>query len=248
MSNGYQIGIPYLTPVVKKLIILNVSIWIVGVVILKGWFGFTSLFNWFGLVPISAVMDFHVWQFGTYMFLHSSGVFHLLFNMLFLWFMGAELEQLWGKRFFLTYYLVCGIGAGFLYTAGIYIFYAFTNDPSPLGAPVVGASGAVFGILLAYGILFGERIVYFFGVFPMKAKFFVLILGGFEFMMLLSEGARSRVANLAHLGGIIVGYLFLVYYPTIRDRWLRRQTKTRGRKLKLVVDNDVPPKGPKYWN
>ena len=248
MSNGYQIGIPYLTPVVTKLSILNVAIWIVGVLILQGWFEIHSLKFWFGLVPDKVILDFHVWQFATYMFIHSAGVFHLLFNMLFLWFLGSELEQLWGKRFFLTYYLVCGVGAALIYTAGAFIYYLITNQDQPLGIPVVGASGAIYGILLAYGILFGDRIIYFFGIFPMKAKFFVMILGGMDFLMLMNAGMNSKVANLAHLGGIIAGYLFLVFYPRIRDRWLRRQTKARGRNLKLVVDNDIPPKGPKYWN
>lgn len=247
--SGYQIGVPYLTPIVKKLLIINVSIWLFGVVILqKMILGSPVLYQWFGMTPLAIIENFFIWQPFTYMFLHSYSAFHVLFNMLFLWFMGSELETLWGRKFFLYYYLGCGFGAGILYTLIVLLYYLVTNDYAPLTYPVVGASGAIFGILLAYGILFGDRIVYFFGLFPMKARYFVMILGGFEVMMLISEGFGAGVANLSHIGGIIVGFLILRFYPRIRDYWLRRQTKSRGRKLKLVVDNEGSRKGPRYWN
>jgi len=247
--NGYQIGIPFLSPMVKRLIIVNAAVWFVGIIILQRLlFDQPYLFQWFGLTPLRVVQDFFVWQPFTYMFLHSSGAFHVLFNMLFLWFMGSELEGTWGGRFFLFYYLICGFGAGVLYTGLITLYYLVTNDFAPLTFPVVGASGAIFGVLLAYGILFGHRIVYFFGIFPMQARYFVLILGGFEFMMLISEGLGSGVSNLSHLLGILVGYLVLRYFPRVRDLWLRRQTKAHGRRLKLVVDNETIKKSPKYWN
>lgn len=247
MSN-YQIGVPHLTKAVKRIIIINVAIWLIGVVILqKLVFQSPFLFHWFALTPLSVIQDFFVWQPFTYMFLHSYSAFHVLFNMLFLWFMGSELETLWGSRFFWFYFLTCGFGAGVLYTAVILLYYLATNDFGPLTAPVVGASGAIFGILLAYGILYGSRVVYFFGIFPMQARYFVMILGGFEMMMLISEGLGSGVSNLSHLLGILVGFLILRYFPRIRDYWLRRQTKAHGRRLKLVVDNEGK-KPPKYWN
>jgi membrane associated rhomboid family serine protease len=247
--NGYQIGVPYMTRTVKQLIIVNVAVWLVGVIILqKMVLDAPVLFRWFGLTPLSVIQDFFIWQPFTYMFLHSYGAFHVLFNMLFLWFMGSELESTWGRRFFLMYYLICGFGAGVLYVAAVTLYYLVSSDYAPLTFPVVGASGAIFGLLLAYGIIFGHRIVYFFGIFPMQARYFVMILGGFEVMMLMSEGLGSGVSNLSHVLGILVGYLTLKFYPKLRDYWLRRQTKAHGRRLKLVVDNERPKKTPRYWN
>ena len=248
---GYQIGVPYLTPTVKKLIIINLVIWFAGIIILQKYvFNDPFLIRWFGLVPLQTYQSMWIWQIGTYMFLHADNVFHLVFNMLMLWWLGAELEVLWGKRFFLIYYLGCGIGAAFIYLFEVFGYYLVTSNFSPLTYPVIGASGSIFGLLLAYGLIYGERIVYFFFVFPMKAKFFVMILAGIELMNLMSQGFGSQVSNLAHLGGLFAGYLILKFYPRIREFILRRQTAQRGRRLKLVVDNDQPgsKKDPKYWN
>lgn len=249
--NGYQIGVPYLSPMVKRLAIINLAIWFVGVIILQKWIlGDPVLFRWFGLIPIQAFQSMWIWQIFTYMFLHSDNVFHLVFNMLLLWWLGSELEGLWGRKFFLIYYLGCGIGAALIYLACIFTYYFVTSNYAPLTYPVVGASGAIFGMLLAYGMLFGERIVYFFFVFPMKARYFVMILAGIEVMNLMSQGFGSQVSNLSHLGGLVAGYIILKFYPRIREMILRRQTSSRGRRLKLVVDNDGPgsKKNPRYWN
>jgi membrane associated rhomboid family serine protease len=174
--------------------------------------------------------------------------------MLLLWFIGSELEQRWGSKFFTIYYLVCGVGAAVLYTLGMGIYAAVTGQQTGLYIPVVGASGAIFGLLLAYGIIFGERVIYFFMVFPMKAKFFVLIMALVEFANLITSSTEgSEVAYLAHLGGIVTGYIFLVSYTRFqRFQWNKKTVqKHKGRNLKLVVDNDKsdsPPDGPKYWN
>jgi len=168
--------------------------------------------------------------------------------MLMLWWLGSELEQRWGSRFFLIYYMVCGVGAGILYTLVMGAYYLITNDGIPLFSPVVGASGAIYGLFLAYGMVFGERIIYFFMVIPMKAKYFVMILGAIELLTLLSTGFSSEVANLAHIGGALVGFVFLYYWINFKGQRLRKKTTKHGRKLKLVVDNDNPPQEPKYWN
>lgn len=249
--NGYQIGVPYMTPTVKKLIIINLVIWFVGIIILQGYMLSEPLIGrWFGLSTVRVLFDFWIWQVGTYMFLHTESVMHVLFNMLMIWFIGAELEGFWGRRFFLGYYLGCGVGAALIWMLGSFGYYLVTSNHVPMATPVLGASGAVFGLLLAYGLLFGHRIIYFFGVFPMQARFFVMILGGIEVMNLLSQGLGSGVATLAHLGGLISGYLILKFFPRIRDIWVRRQTGARGRRLKLVVDNEDlgSKKGPRYWN
>jgi membrane associated rhomboid family serine protease len=246
-----------LTPMVKRLIILNVAVWLLGVVILPMvWSGGEAVTELLGLVPALLLHKFYVWQLFTYMFLHARGnVFHIIFNMLSLWWFGAELEQRWGQKFFLTYYLVCGVGAGLIYALGTIGYGLITGNPLPLEVPLVGASGATYGLLLAYGLLFGERMIYFMMLFPMKAKVFVLLIGGIELITLLDSGVGSQVANLAHLGGLAVGFVFLNVVARLRARERSSGGSKRGRRLKLVVDNErqAPQKsddkdGPKYWN
>ena len=196
-----------LTPMVKRLMIINGLVWLGLVLVLQNFFlQDPKVFSFLGLVPSKVFGEFHLWQPFTYMFVHAGNLFHILFNLLMLWFLGAELEHRWGSKFFLTYYLWCGFGAAWIYLAGIYAYTFFTGHTVPLQIPVIGASGAVFGLILAYGIVFGERIIYFMMMFPMKAKVFVLLLGAIEIITLLDSGFGSRVANLAHLGGIVAGF------------------------------------------
>ncbi len=247
-----QMQIAPFTKTVRALVIINVAIWVVLVLILQGFILHnTVIFDWFALVPAQVFTKFWLWQIGTYMFLHASNsVFHVVFNMLTLWWFGAELEQRWGSRFFLTYYLTCGAGAGLIYLVGS-VFYAYVSGNfGVMEVPLVGASGATYGLLLAYGILFGERQVFFL-FFPMKARNFVMIIGAVELLTLMDSGMGSQTANLAHLGGIAVGFMFLSFVA----RWRARQSGAsarRGRKLKLVVNNESQPDekkgGPKYWN
>jgi membrane associated rhomboid family serine protease len=251
-SPQFQMSVPF-TPMVKRLVIANCAIWVGAVVILQGLIlGGDRVFELFALVPSRVIVDFWVWQPFTYMFLHSTDIFHILFNMLALWWFGAELEQRWGGRFFLTYYLVCGVGAGLIYVVGALVYYWLSHNAVGLLAPLVGASGATFGLLLAYGLLFGERMIYFMMLFPMKAKYFTLIIGLVELVTLLNSGMGSQVANLAHLGGIAVGFLFLSFVARWRARAKAAPGSRRGRRLKLVVDNERTPtekqNGPKYWN
>jgi membrane associated rhomboid family serine protease len=243
-----------MTPVVKALLIANVGIWLglqlIGNIIATRFFGVDlSLSQIFGLVPNNVVYNFFIWEPLTYMFLHAMNPFHVVFNMLMLWWLGGELEQRWGSKFFLTYYLASGFGAAVIYTIVVAIVGLF--GPAPWTAPVVGASGAIFGLMLAYGIIFGERIVYFMMLFPMRAKYFVMILGGIEVVTLLNNGiGGSDVANLAHVGGIISGFLFLRGFTFFQQRKWRKASGKRGRGLKLVVNNDTKKdeNGPKYWN
>jgi len=244
-----------LTPMVKKLIIINVAIWFFLVLVWQKFFmDQPNLFAWFGLTPERMVNVFWIWQPFTYMFLHSYSVFHIVFNMLLLWWIGADLEQRWGSRFFLTYYLVCGVGAGLLYVFGMTFYYLVSGNFMVMTIPVVGASGAIFGLMLAYGILFGERMVYFMMIFPMKAKHFILLLGAIEVVSILSSGSQSGVANLAHLGGIVVGFLFLRFWGKWRNKFIGMKKRKSSSKLKLIVDNENNFKdkddvnNPRYWN
>lgn len=246
-----SIGTPPLTPVVKWLLIVNVGIWFILQVLLEGFMRFpvTPLF---AMYPGKVLFDFNIWQLFSYMFMHSMQVTHILFNMLMLWFFGAELEQRWGSKFFLTYYLVCGVGAAILYCLGMWTYTLITGSQVGLVIPVVGASGAVFGLLLAQGLLFGERVVYFFMIFPMKTKYFVMLMGLIELASLMTSSvAGGEVAYLAHLGGLVAGYICLKTRGWYKDRDLRRKNgpKGKGRNLRLVVDNEKETnKSPKYWN
>ncbi len=154
-----------------------------------------------GLRPEDVVTEFRVWQLGTYMFLHA-GAFHILFNMLALWMFGAELERLWGTRAFLKYYFVTGIGAAVL-TVG----FAYLLSPGLRSSYVVGASGAIYGLLLAYGLYFPDRPIYMYFVFPIPAKYFVMIMGALAFYSSVSDS--GGVAHATHLGGLLIGYLYL---------------------------------------
>ena len=247
-----------LTPVVKRLIILNISIWVLFVLIYQNFFSHHfSVFSVFGFVPYEAVTKFYFWQFFTYMFFHSSQIFHILFNMLILWWLGSELESFWGRKFFLTYYFVCGVGAAFIYGVSLFFYYFISGNLTPLFLPVVGASGAIFGLILAYGILFGERILYFMMLFPMKAKHFVMILGGIEVVTLLNTGVKGQVANLAHLGGLISGYLFLLIFriwkknKREKSRFGRRGFLTflqSKRRFKLIKNDEEKRDPTRYWH
>lgn len=240
-----------LTPVVKWLLILNVGIWFFFQILAEGIFKipFTQFFS---LVPARVIFEFHIWELFTYMFLHSLQITHILFNMLMVWFFGAELEQRWGGKFFLFYYLFTGVGAALLYCAGLGAYAAFTGSQAGLFIPVIGASGAVFGLMLAQGILFGERVIYFFMLFPMKMRYFVMLMGGIQIASLLTSGVSGgEVAYLAHIGGLVSGYIALLLMGRWKNYENFKKNKKKGRNLRLVVDNEKPKKtdqGPRYWN
>ena len=138
------------------------------------------------------------------MFIHA-GLFHILFNMLALWMFGTELERIWGTRYFLKFYFVTGIGAG---RSRCCFRCCRSRSPNSFTTSViVGASGAIYGLLLAYALYFPDRPISTCHVFPIPAKYFVMIMGGIAFYSSLSEA--GGVANATHLGGLLVGYLFL---------------------------------------
>jgi membrane associated rhomboid family serine protease len=157
-----------------------------------------------GLVPELVLHKFWVWQLATYMFLHG-GIFHIVFNMLALWMFGAELERIWGTRDFLKFYFVTGIGAGALTVLFSTLPFSFAQQVQH--SIVIGASGAIYGLLLAYALYFPDRPIYMYFVFPIPAKVFVAIMGAIAFFSSLSE--TGGTANATHLGGLIVGYLYL---------------------------------------
>jgi membrane associated rhomboid family serine protease len=156
-----------------------------------------------GLIPTFVIHRLWVWQLATYMFLHD-GIFHILFNMLALWMFGAELERRWGTRYFLKFYFVTGIGAGALTVVFSLLPFEFAQHLQ--GSIIVGASGAIYGLLLAYAMYFPDRPILLI-VFWVPARTCVAILGGIAFVSSLS--GPSGVASATHLGGLLVGYLLL---------------------------------------
>lgn len=157
----------------------------------------------FGLVPYFISTRFMVWQFFTYMFLHA-GFSHIFFNMFALWMFGTELEYNWGKKDFLYFYLTCGVGGGVL------VWVTSMMGFSSMVIPTIGASGAIFGILVAYGMMWPDRLIFIFGVLPMKALHFVILFGALDLMQGLSRSGGG-VAYFAHVGGGVTGFIYLKY-------------------------------------
>ena len=171
-----MIGVPGVTPFVRLLIIINGAVWILQVLLNFAGFqiGGLRFEQIFGVVPGLVARGF-VWQIGTYMFLHAPGqILHILLNMLMLWMFGGDLERRWGSRAFLRYYLVSGLGGGvFIALVGFFGGQSATTT--------IGASGAIFGIIVAFGIIFAERTVLFALIFPMKARTMAMILFALTF-------------------------------------------------------------------
>jgi membrane associated rhomboid family serine protease len=151
----------------------------------------------FALTPADVVRRLFIWQPFTYLFLHA-GVMHILFNMLPLWFFGSELERMWGTRRFLRFYFFCGAGAGIVVVFANYLF----GNPA---IPTVGASGAIYGILLVAAVLWPDRVIILY-IFPIKLKYFVMIIGAIAFLGL--RDVNGGVSHVAHLSGMAFGYLF----------------------------------------
>jgi membrane associated rhomboid family serine protease len=185
--------------------------------------------KFFALNPIQVSVNelssnFYIWQLITYQFMHG-GFMHLFFNMLALWMFGAELESLWGSRKFLIYYLLCGIGAGLVQ---LFISPLFSNP-----APTIGASGAIYGILVAFGMTFPNRTIMMFPIFfPIPAKIFVILFAGME--LLNGLNSSDGVAHFAHLGGAVMGVLLLVFgermglFRYIENLFKSKETKIGG--------------------
>src|SRR3954466_2829979 len=180
----------------KALIAANVAMFVITAVQ-------PQLRDYLGLVPTLVLHQFWVWQLATYMFLHA-GLFHILFNMLALWMFGAELERIWGTRYFLKFYLLTGIGAGALTVLFSLRPFAFAQQVQH--SLIIGASGAIYGLLLAYAMYFPDRPILMI-VFWVPAKVCVAILGAIALLTSLSEAGGT--ANATHVGGLIVGYLLL---------------------------------------
>jgi len=240
-----------LPTIIKNLLIINVLVWIAQITIGKDG-GVINFNDDFGLHTWQSEL-FKPWQFFTYMFLHG-GFDHLFCNMFALWMFGATLENLWGPKRFLTFYLVCGLGAALCHMAVLFVenhamisqfnhinsqadVEAFVAKYLPnglradfyniqtcqeivtikLNTPTVGASGAVFGCLAAFGYLFANEYIYLYFFIPIKAKWFVLAYIGGELLLQIKNSAGDTVAHVAHLGGALIGFL-MVYFSRQNNR------------------------------
>lgn len=194
--------------IVKNLLIINVIMMIVT------WLSGDFMYKYFSLFYVSSPF-FKPYQFITYMFMHG-GLWHIFFNMWSLVIFGSLLENIWGSKKFFIYYMVCGIGAAIINQLVMYL--QITINPavahSLMMTPTVGASGAVYGLLLAYGMLFPNNVLSL--VFPpiaLKAKWFVLIFGAIELVSGLFSGVSgSNVAHFAHLGGMLFGLILILIW------------------------------------
>lgn len=198
---SYAFGPGPVTPAVKALLIANIGLFVVT-------FFLPQLLLTFGLRPHAIFQSGAVWQLVTYMFMHGS-LSHVFFNMLTLWMIGVELEKMWGTRYFTRFYFAAGLGA-----AATQIILGFL--PGSIGTQfyeqsTIGASGAIFGLLLAFALYFPSRPFLVFFIFPVPARILVIVLGAISLLMAIS-GAGSGgggVAHTAHLGGLVTGYFYL---------------------------------------
>lgn len=236
----------YFPPGVKWLLIVNSAVYVLFV--LGGRALQSHMLTLVALSAEAAVRNLYVWQIFTYMFLHG-GVQHLLFNMLTLWFLGVQLEGDWGTRKFLKYYFYCGMAAGVCVLAFHVTAAALTGNSDWWNVPTLGASGAIFGVLVAFGVLYPDQTVLMFFMFPLKAKHMVMILGAVELLFIL--GPNTGVSNIAHLGGMAFGYLYLKRrLPAVRlpgldlrgayNRWRLARAKKRFQ-VYLSKRNDRGP-------
>jgi membrane associated rhomboid family serine protease len=246
----FDIG-SYFPPAIKRICIACVAVFLMQELsaLLFGDAGVKFWTQWFGLVPYAAVFGFRIWQPFTYIFLHG-GILHILFNLLYLCMFGADLERAWGSRKFYTYFLVCGVGAGV-----VDIVVKLLLDPHGRGTalvPTIGASGAIYGVLLAVAVIMPHRQVW---VFPLPVtvsmRVFVIVMGAIEFFSTIGVSG-DNVSHVCHLGGMLVGYIYLrrgSYGYSVRNYfsdWKKRRLK---RKFEVYVRDhqDKPPSNPDNW-
>ncbi|GBD93876.1 rhomboid protease AarA [bacterium BMS3Abin05] len=213
-----------LTNGVKYLLIANAAVYLLELVFKQ------QMFYWFALNPQMILHSFAIWQFFTYMFLHAN-LLHIMFNMFVLWIFGAEVEDTWGTRPFLKYYFITGVGAGII---DFLVYWAFG-----INAVTIGASGAIYGLIIAFAIIFPNRyitlLIFFILPVTMKAPYLAAMMALISIFSGVSNlfGAGDNIAHFAHLGGMLVGYLFLktdLRRTLFEDRFKRQMKLHRVKK------------------
>ena len=194
----YSFGPGPVTPAVRALLYLNIGVYVASLI-------FPRIIDWFGLTPRLVLQHGWIWQLGTYMFVHAPAPTHILFNMLILWMFGVELERTWRTPFFVKFYAITGVGAGVI--SVLISLLPFAAARATYNADIIGASGALYGLLLAFALYYPNRPILMFFFFPVPAKYFVAILGAIAFIT--SAQGSSGVAATTHLGGLLVAYIYL---------------------------------------
>ncbi len=199
-------------PVIKNLLIINGLVFLAQMVPQTN----LTLITWFGLWPVGSAPliglgEFWPWQLVTYGFLHSTVSYgHILFNMFALWMFGVQIENTWGSGRFAVFYFVCVIGAALIQLPVITFDFVSSGGHPSWWVPTIGASGGVFGLLLAFGMMFPEQPIYLYFLFPVKAKWFVIGFGVIE--LFGGVTGSSTVAHFAHLGGMLFGFLLIQFW------------------------------------
>ena len=222
-ASGYQFGGFHLTPWVKKLIIANIAVFVLTPVALP-W-----LQSYLAFAPSRVLVQ--PWGALTYMFVHG-GFWHLFFNLLGLFFFGSPIEEKWGSKEFIKYYIICGLGG-----AALSFLFAFNSA-------VVGASAAVYGVMLAFAMLWPDVPIYLWGIFPVKAKWLVIALTAFSLFSAFGGGG-GNVAHFAHLGGFAAGFLYIKIDSATGSPMQKLQRMVSRRKLKVIPGQSVKREPPK---
>jgi len=246
----------YVTSAVKFLLIANVAVFIFEALLFRfsGRLAYEDLLKLFGLVPAGVFPGLRIWQPFTYLFLHDVGsIWHILMNMFMLWMFGRELELVWGRSRFLRYYFMTGVGAG-LINVIVKMVPALFGQGIPTSAYIstIGASGAIFGILVACAMLFPDRRVYVFPLpVPLSMRTVVILMTVVTFLGTFGLGA-DRVSHLCHLGGLLVGYIYLrrgSFLYSLRNSvsdWQQRRNRRRFQ-VYMSKHRKDPPSRPDNW-
>jgi membrane associated rhomboid family serine protease len=241
----------FITPAVKYIVLACSGVFVLQTLLelflpssVTAWFN-----HEFGLVPLGPIPGLRIWQPFTYIFLHG-GLMHLLINMLMLWMFGRNLEEVWGKKRFINYFFLCGVGAGLITILVKITPLLWGHRPSD--APTIGASGAIFGILIANAILFPDRQVWiFFFLVSIPMRVFVAVMGLIEFFSTLGSGG-DNVSHLCHLGGMLVGWLYLrrgSFLFRVRNEMADWRYQRNRKKFEVYMKKGkgTPPSRPDQW-
>jgi membrane associated rhomboid family serine protease len=238
---GFGFGPPVTPPIIKNLLIANAAVFVLqklfgGQVVQVGPMVAPSLDAYFAAWPFLVWQQGYLWQPFTYMWLHAD-IWHVAMNMFMLWMFGSQLALYWGTKRFLRYYLICGVGAGFLIVTFPYLAVAFGRDEIGLFIRTLGASGAVYGVLLAYSLTWPDRTIML--IFPPVAFRAIWLIPGLFVMTALT--ASPGVSHIGHLGGVLVGWILLrrggqtggvLSVGQLRNRWRRYRMKQRLRAVR----------------
>jgi membrane associated rhomboid family serine protease len=221
---SYAFGPGPMTPAVRMIIYINVAVFFLT------FFAPRFFVETFGLIPEAVLEGLQFWQVLTYLFVHDpNGFMHVLFNMLAVWMFGVELERRWGTPAFVRFYLITGVGAGFATILVSLLPFAFANGIYK--AATIGASGAVYGLILAWALIFPHRQILFMMIFPLPARVFAFILGAMSFLS-AAGGLNGSVAEATHLSGLLIAWLYLKGPTNLRMELKYRMTKWRMERLR----------------